>query len=113
MSQQATRPDFFLSNMPSLVADQKAEEKGATEEERQLYSMARTKGWKIWREYLDNVLEDLDNMASVSIENGADFNVIGQNAVVVNATKAIINRMINRVDDAIEACERYEPEATK
>jgi len=105
---QALRPDFFISNMPHLVADKEAEKKGATEEERSLYSLSKSHGWKILAEYIDNILEDLDNYNGKAIEQGATFDVLGQNAVVINLTKSLIKRVLNKVDDAREACERPE-----
>lgn len=106
--QKAIRPDFFIKNMPTLVADDKAAKKGADEEERQLYAMAQTGGWKVFSEYLERVMDDLDNMNNVAIEQGMGFDMIGQNTVVVNASKGIIKRMMNKVNDAIEACQNEE-----
>lgn len=101
---QALRPDFIL-NIPSLEKDEKAEKKGATEEERQLYHMSQSSGWVVLNKFLNNLMEELDLGNAQAIESGASFDAIGQNTVIINSTKGIIKRVLDKVDDAIEACE--------
>lgn len=105
MTKQSIKPDFVIRNMPSMVSDDEAGKKGASEEERQLYSMSKSAGWKIFTEHLERVLEELDNINNLAIEQGLGFDQIGQNAVVVSSTKSIIKKITTRVNDAIEACE--------
>ena len=102
MSQKGTalKPDFFMSNMPSLVADKVAEKKGATEEERLLYGLSNTGGWKILNKYINNLLEDLDKVNEAAIEKGATFDIIGQNQVVVNLAKSLIKRIFCQYSNA-------------
>jgi hypothetical protein len=107
----ALKPDFFMAKMPSLVKDKEAEAKGATDEERSLYALSQTQGWKILREYIDNIVNDLDLINSVAIEKGATFDVIGQNAVVINLAKSLIKRIPQKVDDAKESC--TQPDGTE
>jgi len=113
MTQKGTalKPDFFMSNMPSLVADKVAEKKGATDEERMLYVLSKSAGWKILSEYIDNLLEDLDKINEMAIEKGATFDVVGQNQVVINLAKSLIKKITTKVDDAKEACEKPEEPA--
>ena len=105
MKGTALKPDFFMANMPSLVADKVAEKKGATEEERLLYSLSKSGGWRVLEGFIQEVVNDLDKINEVAIENGATFDVVGQNAVVINLAKAIIKRIPTKVEDAKEACE--------
>ena len=105
MTKQALRPDYFISKLPSFQNDVEADKKGATEEEKQLYALAQTKGWKVLSEYFENILDELDNLNAVAIEQGASFDVIGQNTVIVNMAKGIIKKMLNKVNDAIDACQ--------
>ena len=106
MKGTALKPDFFMSNMPSMVKDKEAEKKGASNEERQLYALSGSTGWRVLEKYINEIIGDLDNINAVAIENGATFDVIGQNAVVVNLTRSILKKIPTKVQDAKEACEK-------
>lgn len=108
MAKQAIRPDAFFKSLPSLVEDKKAEQKGASEEERQLYSMSRSKGWEVLSSFVDNLSSDLDNMQQEALAKGMDYEEIGKNAIVIGLTKGLLKRVINKVDDAVEACTKDE-----
>jgi hypothetical protein len=112
MKGTALKPDFFMSSMPSMVADKKAREKGVTKEERQLYAMSNSTGWQVLKGYINNVIEDLNKINEAAIEKGATFDVIGQNAVVINLARALIRRILVKVEDAKEACEKPDGTAT-
>lgn len=99
--------------MPSLAKDKEAEKNGATEEERSLYAMSGSQGWKVLSEYINRITEDLDNLNSVAIEKGSSFETIGQNTVVINLAKSIIRRIPQKVEDAKEACTRESETGTE
>jgi len=103
---QAIKPDFFTANMPSIKKDKEAEKKGATVEERHYYSLSRTAGWRQLKEFIGNMVNDLDKLGSKALAQGLSFEEIGRNAVVITQTKDMIKRIINKVDDAVEACEK-------
>lgn len=103
------RPDFY-TNFPSLKIEEEAKEKGATEEERNYYSMALTLGWKQFEEEVERLLEELDSLNDNAVSNGMPYEEIGKNTIVVSLTKGIIRKLINRINDAKEACERGEGE---
>ena len=105
MTKQALRPEFF-AKLPSFQKDADAKKGGATDEEQQLYTMGRSKGWQVLTEYLNRVSEELDEMNAGAIANGAGFEEIGQNAIIINSTKAIVKRAFAKVDDATEACQQ-------
>jgi hypothetical protein len=109
MDNQSLKPSFI--NLPSLVADKEAEKKGATDEERILYGGSKTAFWGVLKGIFEDAEKDLDNLNSVAIEKGAPFEEIGKNTVVVNLAKGIITRIKNKVEDAVEACEK--PNGTK
>lgn len=106
MKGTALKPDFFMSNMPHLAKDKEAEKKGITDEERGLYALESTYGWRVLKEYIDNIIGDLDKINEVAIEKGATFDVIGQNQVVINLSKLLIKKILTKVEDAKEACEQ-------
>jgi len=103
---QAIKPDFFVSNMPSIKKDEDAKKKGATVEERHLYALSRTAGWRVLREFAENMLGDLENLNKVAMDQGMSFEEIGRNSVVITQTKDMIKRILNKVEDAVEACEK-------
>jgi len=102
---QAVRPDSYFSSMPNVIKDEKAKKKGATKEERALMVLSETMGWKLLSEYIDRLVEDLDNVSGRAIADGATFEEIGRNTLVVNLAKGIIKRIRNKVTDAKEICE--------
>lgn len=106
MKGQALKPDFFLKNIPSLLRDQEAEKKGATDEERDLYAMSQTRGWQIFNEFSSRVVSELDSVNKLAISQGASLEEIGRNAIVINLSQDVISKLLNKVADAIEACEQ-------
>ncbi len=99
---QAIRPDSYFSSLPSVIKDEEAKKKGATEEERALMALSETMGWKILNEYIEHLVEDLDEVSGRSIADGATFEEIGRNTLVVNLAKGVIKRVRNKVADAKE-----------
>lgn len=100
---QAIKPDFY--NLPTFVQDEKADKKGASDDERRLYSLSRTPGWRVLKEFIESVRNDLDNFNVNAMEGGANFEEIGKNTVVINLAKGIINRILNKVEDVKENIE--------
>jgi len=100
---QAVRPDRYFANIPSLVGKEGTE---VTEEERFLYSMSSSNGWQVFKKYADEVVADLDEINSIAIAKGENFEEIGKNTIVINLAKGIIKKLLNKVSDAKEACEK-------
>lgn len=105
----AIRPDKFFENMPSLADDTTIEKDGATEEEKILAGLSESSGWKVLRGFINRVVNDLDNVNTAAISQGATFEEIGKNTVVVNLAKSVIERILSKIDDAKEATERPKP----
>ena len=102
MKKVAIKPEF----RPNIAKEEEIKTSGATDEEKALYSMSGSKGWTILKEYIDNQIEVLDNINEKAMEAGQNFEEIGKNTVVSNLAKAVIKRILNKVADAKEACER-------
>lgn len=102
----AVRPNFFL-NIPVL---EKLNKKGlaATEEEQALYTMANTAGWKIFRAYAEETSRQLNGLNAEAIAQGMPLEEIGRNAIVVSLAQGVIDKLLNKVSDAGEACESGE-----
>ena len=105
----AIKPDKFFASMPSLADDTTIEKDGVTEEEKILAGLSESSGWKVLKEFIERVTDDLDNVNVVAISQGANFEEIGKNTVVVNLAKSVIEKIVNRIADAKEACERPKP----
>lgn len=102
---KAVRPDKYFSSLPSVIKDEEAKKKGTTEEERALMALSETFGWKILTEYIDRLVDDLDDVNNQAIANGATFEEIGRNTLVINLAKGVIKRIKDKVADAKEICE--------
>lgn len=103
MDNQAIRPSFI--NPIVTTVDKEAEKKGASEEERALFAMSKGGGWKIFKDIAEQTLKELDELNRVAISNGAGYEELGRNTVVISSVKDIINHLINKVEDAKESCE--------
>lgn len=101
---KAIRPDFM--NLPSLKLDGEAKEKGATEEERALYGMYNTGGWKLFEERAEKLISDMEQLNDVAVANGLPYEELGKNTVVISLAKGVLRKLLNLVSDAKEACER-------
>lgn len=101
---KAVKPDFF-ANIPSLKKDEEAAKRGAGEEERLLYAMSQTAGWKLFSGTATRLIEELDQLLDSSVSSGASIEDIGKNTIVVSLSKGVIKRLLNTVRDAKEACE--------
>ena len=110
MTDKAVRPDVFFNSLPSIIADRRAAKKGATDDERMLFVLARSKGWKVLKEYADNLVKDLEDVGMTAMKAGQSFEDIGRNAIVAGLAKDVIKNMINKVEDARESCEKDDEE---
>jgi hypothetical protein len=102
-NQTALRPGIF--NIEAFKKDEEAVKRGATEEERYLYALTGMKGWSLLVEFKKRVIEEMEEANKALMANGQSFDEIGKNAVVINLAENIVDRIINLVTDAKEACE--------
>ena len=91
-------------NIPALEALKK---KGTdiSAEEQQLATMSRSAGWKVLVKYIDMVQKDLEDVNKQAISSGASFEDIGKNTLIISMAQDIITRLLNKVQDAVDACE--------
>lgn len=102
-NQQALRPGIF--NIEAFKKDEAALKRGATEDERFLYGLTSMKGWQLLKEFKQRVMGELYEANKAAMSSGLPFEEIGKNAVVINLAEDIVDRIINLVEDAKEACE--------
>lgn len=101
----AIKPVFF-QNLPTFVAEQQAKETGTGDEEQHLHALSTHTGWKIIDQYARDLLKDMDEVTDLSMAQGLPLEEIGRNALVANLAKGVIKRILQKVDDAVEAVER-------
>jgi hypothetical protein len=105
MDNQAIRPSFIN---PITSTEAEMEKKGTTDEERALFAMSKTGGWKVFKDITSQALVELDELNRIAISNGAGYEELGRNTIVISSVKDIINHLINKVEDAKESCESGE-----
>lgn len=101
----AIKPDRFM-NMPSMM--ERDVDAAVTPDELALNSLSKSRGWKVFKELAKQALEDMENVNKQAIFQGLSLEEIGQNAVVVSLAQGVIERLLNKVSDAVEACEKNE-----
>jgi len=84
------------------------EASGPTTEEKQLYAMSKSAGWKILRKIAEQAMVEMDNTTQDAIGSGASLEEIGRNTIVISLAKDTIRKLLNRVDDTVDACESNE-----
>lgn len=101
----AIKPDFF-HNMPSLQTAVNGNK--VTPEEQALHEMAQSGGWKVFRETAEQASRELGDVNKQAISQGMPLEEIGRNAVVIALAQGVIEKLLNKVADATEACLRDE-----
>ena len=102
----AIKPNYFVS-IPTLDVERTA---GAepTDEERALYAMSVSSGWHFFKETLEATNRELNNINKEAIAQGLPLEEIGRNAIVITLVQGIIERLLNKVGDAVDVCENKE-----
>lgn len=100
----AIKPNFF-QNLPTVVKEQRAKEKGITVDEQALYALSLHDGWLVLREYAQSLIGDLENATELAMNQGMPLEEIGRNAVVASLAKGVITRILQKVEDARETAE--------
>lgn len=103
----AIRPDFF-ANFESLKRNEEAKKIGVTPDEQAYYAMSLSDGWKLFNTEVDYLLQEMEQLNDAAVASGAPYEELGKNTVVISLAKGVIRRLINKVEDAREACERSE-----
>lgn len=107
----AIKPDFF-AHFESLKRKAVAQKAGVSEEELALYHMSQSEGWQHFNKEVSRLLEEMDALNDAAITTSVTLEDIGRNTMVISLAKGIIKRLVNKVLDAKEVCER-QPEGDK
>ena len=103
MDKSALKPTIF--NIEAFKKDTEAAKRGVSDEERDLYSVSQMRGWKLLIEFKERVVKEMEDANKAAMATRIPFDEIGKNAVVINLAESIVDRIINKVSDAQEACE--------
>ncbi len=102
---EALKPNYFADfrRIPSLKTRELVEKGEADPEEAILHSLAGHGGWALLKNYIQQVKDDLDSIIWSQMEQGANFESIGQKTVTVQLCKEVLTKIINKVEDARES----------
>ncbi len=105
---QAIKPAYFadIRQIRSLKTREKAKKIGMDPEEGLLHALSDTGGWKVLEKHIREIMADLDDLTRQQMEKGASTDEIGATAVTVQLCKEILNKILNKVNDAAEAVEK-------
>jgi len=105
--QGALHPDVFADfhALKSIKEEKEAKKKGLDVETSALSYLSRTKGWAVLKEYIENLIKDLDNMVTVSMQQGMGFEEIGKRSLLSTLTKEALLKIKQKVDDSREAAD--------
>jgi len=108
--QGALHPDIFTDfhALQSIKEKEEAEKRGLDVETSALSYLSKTKGWAVLKEFIDNLIKDLDNMVTASMQQGMGFEEIGKRSLLSTLTKEALLKVINKVLDAREAADNVE-----
>lgn len=101
---EAVKPDKFFASIPSIK--EKKAEVAISDEEKVLHGGSKTAFWKTLRTHIEELTADLDKINEAAIASGSSLDEIGMNAIVVNLTKGILGKLVNKVEDAGEGSEK-------
>lgn len=102
---QAPRPDFF-TNLPSLQGSEGVKNQEVSVEEQQLYALSEQVGWKVFSSYVAQVMEEMVAANEEAVSQGLSLEDIGLNTAVIAKTKRLVRQIMNKVEDAREACQK-------
>lgn len=99
----AIKPSFY--EPLAQVQEQEAIAKGITDNDRALARLSGNKGWKILRQLSEEKLDSLKQANKLAMTNGSSLEEIGRNAIVLTMVEEIVQSLLLKVDDAVEAVE--------
>jgi len=99
----AIKPNYFneFANVKALQEDIDKKDP----EQQALFSLSGHNGWSVLKKYIERIMEELDELTRTQMEKGASFEEIGKSTIVREITKAVLKRIITRVEDAKESGE--------
>lgn len=71
-----------------------------------LASLSSTEGWLELKKYINNLKTEINSLNKQLMANGAAFEEIGRNAVVSQLASDLLDKIIQKVEDAQEAVDR-------
>jgi len=102
---QALRPNLYqqFNNLNSLK--EKEEVVDIEQEDTHLYNISGTRGWHLLKEYIQDIMRDLDGMIVTAMQQGSSLEDIGQRTMLTMLAKEALLKVIAKVEDAKEVIE--------
>jgi len=97
----AIKPDYFKDLR--VLTKEEDSQPIELKEEQVLADLADLAGWKVLKEYIGDLKDQLDKLMATAMESGASYEEIGQKTIVTTLTKSYLDLVIERVSDAREA----------
>ena len=94
----AIKPSFYTEFTTKV--DEVLEEKVLDGDTEALSYITHFKGWKLLKDYADNLNKFLDESLSQAIAGGAGMKEIGERALVKELSKFVLNSFIEKADHA-------------
>jgi len=99
-SKTALKPDVFqsFSDIDKRTIKEKREE--MDEDDIALSSLSNTRVWQVLNEYIEHLKSEMDELITVAVASGNDFEAIGRLTVLVNLAKEKLYAVQQRVADS-------------
>ena len=98
---EAIKPDYFKPFRQVINEDVTPEK-----EEQQIAWMAKTPGWKHMDRFIRDLQQSLEIPAKQAMENGCSYEDIGRKTIVAQLSKEVLQKILDRVNDAKEATDK-------
>lgn len=102
---QAIKPDSFAAFRQIIESNEKQVKSPELREEKKLYEVAISEGWQLIKQHIDNLKLEVDQINQNAMQTGASFEDIGKNSVIIQLTKDLLTKVVQKVEDAKEAVE--------
>jgi hypothetical protein len=90
------------SNYFNEFANVKAlqESPGKDPDQQALNNLSMQTGWKVLKEYIERISQELDDMTRTQMTQGVSFEEIGRSTIIKEITKDVLRKIINKVEDS-------------
>lgn len=103
LDKQVLRPNYF-NEFENVKALQETKE-GKDPDQQKLFNLSKHSGWKVLKERIERIMDELDNLTKTQMTQGVSFEEIGRSTVIKELSKDVIRRIIQIVEDSRESGE--------
>lgn len=103
---KAIKPDKVFPNLPIFLKEKEVKPESLADEEKILGQGGKTAFWGVLKDFIEEVVKELDEVNDLAISQGGSYEEIGKNTIVISTTKGIIKKIIDKVEDSKEALDQ-------